>query len=133
MKIIRELNEEFKVLTEGAGADKRLYLEGIVIQTNLVNKNNRMYPKGMMQEEVNKYIKEQVDRNKAWGELNHPKETRPSIDIDRISHRFVSLKESGNDYIGKAIVVTKNPMGQLIEGLIDAGVLLVCPHVLWVL
>lgn len=122
MKILQELNEEIKVLTESASdGSKRLFLEGIVIQSNIVNKNKRIYPKSLMEEHVGKYIAEQIDKNKAWGEINHPKETRPSIDIDRISHRFVSLKESGNDWIGKALVVTKNPMGQLIEGLLDAG------------
>lgn len=121
MQIIRELNEEFKVLKESVDGEKRLYLEGVIIQTNIVNKNKRLYPKGLMEQHVNKYITEQVEKNKAWGELSHPKETRPSIDIDRISHRFTSIKESGDNYVGKAIVVTKNPMGQLIEGLIDAG------------
>lgn len=119
MKLLQELyTEEASVLEEGVGAERKLYVEGIAIQTNIANKNKRIYPKEHIKEEVQRYIRETVDGRSAWSELDHP--TGPPINSDRICARFISLREDGDNYIGKALI-TKTPMGDIVKGLIESG------------
>lgn len=100
------------------GAKKQFFIEGVFLQSEKKNKNGRVYPKQTMDREVQRYIREHVERGNAFGELGHP--AGPTINPDRISHRIVSLREDGNDYIGKAII-NNNPMGMIARGLMEDG------------
>lgn len=120
MKLITELSYDInQTIAEGAEPGKKqFFIEGIFMQADVKNRNGRVYPKHIMAKEVNRYIKESVDRGNAYGELGHP--SGPTINPDRISHRIVSLKEDGSNYIGKAIV-NNNPMGMIARGLMEDG------------
>ena len=118
MKLLRELSEEVKYITEDKEGKKNLYIEGIFLQSEIQNRNGRIYPKEILQREVARYVKEAVDAGRAWGELGHP--DTPNINLDRVSHRIISLKQEGNNWIGKAIV-TNEGYGKTVRGLIDCG------------
>ena len=120
MKLLVEtaLSDTFNVLEEAEG--KSLHIEGIFIQTNIRNINGRIYPKETVRGEVERYIKEVVDNNRALGELNHPKD--PTLNPERACIKIVSLKESGDNYIGKAKVLQHTPMGAIVAGLLRDGV-----------
>jgi len=118
MKLITEIihNQGFQI--EESGGVKQLYIEGVFAQSEIVNNNNRKYPKSTLLREVNKYVDEKVSTSMAMGELNHP--SHPHVNIERATHRTVSLEESGNDFIGKALVLN-TPMGQIVKGVIEGG------------
>ncbi len=97
-----------------------IYIQGKFIQTNIVNRNRRFYPKENVHREVERYIKEDIASNRAVGELNHP--NHPDINYERACIKIVSLKEDGNDYTGKAKVLQHLPLGGIIAGLIKEGV-----------
>jgi hypothetical protein len=118
MKLIREQTDEVRYLVEETNGKKTLYIEGVFMQSEIKNRNGRMYPKSILDREANRYIKEYVDQKRAFGELGHP--DTPSINLDRVSHMIVSLKESGNDYVGKARILD-TPNGKIVESLISAG------------
>jgi hypothetical protein len=119
MKLIRELTEDFSYLTEADDSGKKkLYIEGIFLQADLKNKNGRVYPLSVMEQEVNRYIKEKVEGKSAFGELGHP--AGPTINPDRISHRIVSLTREGSNYVGKA-QISSTPLGDIARGLIEDG------------
>lgn len=101
--------------------EKQYFLEGVCIQSNIKNKNGRVYPKELVRREVDKYIVEKIQKNRALGELNHPESG--SINYERVSHKYVSLTESGDNWIGRAQVTTKTPMGGIVAGLMDCGVI----------
>lgn len=126
MKLLREQVYEIQTLTEASKTDpakKHMFIEGIFLQSNIKNRNGRIYPEPVMDKEVNRYIKEHVDKKIAYGELDHP--TSPKINPDRISHRIVELYKDGTNWIGKA-QVSSTPMGQIVRNLIeDGGVLAV--------
>ena len=116
MKLISEIVENVQVITEGKSKD--LYIEGVFLQSELANRNNRIYPKAVMEKEVARYMKEYVDSKRAFGELGHPE--GPTINLDRVSHIITSLKEDGNNYIGRAKILN-TPMGNIVKGLIEGG------------
>jgi hypothetical protein len=119
MKLIREVNESLKLIEENKlGKGKQLFVEGIFLQSNIKNRNGRMYPESVMDNEVNRYIKEKVNKNTAFGELGHP--DSPSINLDRISHLITSLRKEGHNWIGKAKILD-TPMGRIAEGIIKGG------------
>lgn len=119
MKLIKEVTESVKLVTESKlGKGKDYFIEGVFLQSNIVNRNNRMYEERVMDKEVARYIKEQVDNNRAYGELGHP--DNPQINLDRVSHLIVSLRKEGTNYIGKAKIL-ETPMGQIARGLLDGG------------
>lgn len=119
MKLIKELTEEVEFVAESAPDGKKHYfIEGVFLQSNLKNRNGRVYPKDVMEREVTRYMKEYVDTKRAFGELGHP--DGPAINLDRVSHMIVSLKESGNNYIGKAKIMD-TPMGRIAKNLLDEG------------
>lgn len=120
MKLITEKIEEVEYITEDSDSNqKKLYISGPFLQAGIKNRNGRIYPEEVMDKEVARYIKESVDRNTAMGELGHP--NGPQINLDRVSHRIVSLKKEGKNYIGKALI-TGTPMGETARGLIESGV-----------
>ena len=119
MKLIQELQENVELIVENKlGKDKKYIIEGIFLQSNLKNKNNRIYPEHIMDAEVDRYIKENVDTNTAYGELSHPKS--PTINEDRISHLITSLKKEGTNWIGRATVLN-TPMGNIVKGIMEGG------------
>ena len=120
MKLIREEIESVKFITEGKGDKKSLYIEGVFLQGNIKNRNGRMYPMETLQKEVGRYIKEQVKEGRAVGELGHP--DSPTVNLDRVSHKIISLKESGSNFIGKAKILESTPMGKIASGLLSEGV-----------
>lgn len=118
MKLIKELNEELQYIQEEKDGKKTLYIEGVFLQSNLKNRNGRVYPKEVMQKEVARYTAEQIDKKRALGELGHP--DGPSLNLDRVSHMIVSLKEDGDNWVGKAKIL-ETPMGKIASNLIEAG------------
>ena len=120
MRRFTELNEEVQIINETNGDGKKEYfIEGIFLQDSIKNRNGRVYPKEVMRKEVNRYIKEVVDKKVAWGELNHP--STMGINLERATHRIISLKEDGTNWIGKAKLITKNPCGMIVHNLIEEG------------
>lgn len=119
MKLITETLDELQYVTEAKeDGSKNLYIEGIFLQSAIKNRNGRMYPEGVMDREVERYMKEAVETKTAMGELGHP--NGPQINLDRVSHRIVSLRKEGTDYIGKALI-TNTPMGNIARGLMESG------------
>ena len=120
MKLISEHVENVKVLTETAESGKKsFYLTGPFIQTELPNKNGRIYPKNMMESVVEKYVDSHVKNNRAYGELNHP--TGPAINLDRVCIIIKELNWDKNLVHGKALVTESTPMGGIVKGLIESG------------
>ena len=121
MKLIREEIESVKVITEATKSGKKnLYIEGVFLQGNIKNRNGRMYPMETLQKEVGRYIKEHVDTGRALGELGHP--DGPTVNLDRVSHKITSLKESGTNFIGRAKILESTPMGKIASSLLSEGV-----------
>ena len=119
MKLITELTEEVKYVTESTESGKKnLYIEGIFLQCEQKNRNNRSYKLSTMQREVGRYMKEFVEKGRAFGELGHP--NGPQINLDRVSHLITNLRQEGNDFIGRA-KITETPMGNIARGLIESG------------
>ena len=119
MRLIREVLDTTNLIVESKlGKGKEYFIEGIFLQSELKNRNGRMYPESVMDNEVGRYIKESVQKNRAYGELGHP--DTPSINLDRVSHMIVSLRKEGTNYIGKAKIL-ETPMGQIARGLLDGG------------
>jgi hypothetical protein len=119
MRLIREVFEQTNTIVESKlGKGKEYFIEGIFLQSELKNRNGRMYPESVMDNEVGRYIKESVEKNRAYGELGHP--DTPSINLDRVSHMIVSLRKEGTNYIGKAKIL-ETPMGMIARGLLDGG------------
>jgi hypothetical protein len=120
MKLIKEHIEEVKYLTETTEGGKRnMYIEGRFLVGDEVNRNNRMYKMDTLRQEVTRYTKEYIDSNRALGELGHP--DTPSLNLERVSHKIVSLVEDGNTFRGKALVLD-TPYGQIVKNFIDSGV-----------
>ena len=120
MKLITETIQNISYLKENReDGGKAYYIEGPFLQTEIKNRNGRLYRKEVMQKEVDRYIKEYVNTKRAFGELGHP--DGPSINLDRVSHMIVGLKEDGNNYIGRAKIMTETPMGRIVKNLIDEG------------
>jgi hypothetical protein len=118
MKLITEVNEQVRYITEEKEGKKTLYIEGVFLQSNIKNRNGRMYPGDIMGKEINRYMKEAVENNRAFGELGHP--DGPSINLDRVSHIITELRQDGDNWIGKA-KLTETPMGNIARGLIESG------------
>jgi len=119
MKLIREEIESVKFITEGKGDKKSLYIEGVFLQGNIKNRNGRMYPMETLQKEVARYNESNITPGRALGELGHP--DGPTVNLDRVSHKIVSLREHGSNFIGKAKIL-ETPMGQIAKSLINEGV-----------
>ena len=119
LKLIKEVSEHITpLLEEGADGVKRMYLEGTFMVGGTPNRNKRIYPNETLQREVARYVKENIDTNRAYGELGHP--ASPTINLDRVAIHIKSLKTEGNNIIGKAMVAS-TPMGDIVRGLINDG------------
>ena len=119
MKLIRVEIETVEFVTEEKNGKKSLYIEGVFLQGNIKNRNGRMYPMETLAKEVSRYNESNVVTGRALGELGHPE--GPTVNLDRVSHKIVSLKESGSNFIGKAKILA-TPMGQIASSLIGEGV-----------
>lgn len=118
MKLIKEITETVSYLTEEADGKKSLFIEGPFLVAGAVNRNNRLYEHATMKKEVARYTEAYVDKQRAFGELGHP--DSPSINLDRVSHLIVGLREEGNRWIGKAKIL-ETPMGNIARSLIEGG------------
>lgn len=119
------LTEDFDAksyITEATdGKERQYFIEGISIQSNIKNRNGRVYPEQIVDREVARYIKEKVEKHQAVGELHHPKDD-PSINYYKVSHKYVSLIKEGTNWIGKAKIANKTPTGSIVAGLMECGV-----------
>jgi len=119
MKLITELFENMEYITEAKeNGEKEHYIHGIFLQANRKNRNGRIYPLHIMENEVNRYMKDVVKNNRAYGELGHPQ--GPAINLDRVSHIITELRRDGDNFIGKA-KLTDTPMGNIAKGLLKSG------------
>ena len=121
MKLIREEIESVEILTETVGGKKNLFIKGVFLQSEMVNRNGRLYPFNIMEKEVNRYNKDYVQKGRALGELGHP--DGPTVNLDRVSHKITDLKQEGKNFVGKAQILS-TPMGKIAESLLKDGVTL---------
>ncbi len=119
MKLITEQIEDVEFIVENRNGKKSMFIEGIFLQGDIQNRNGRMYPMDTLRKEVQRYNESFVSSGRAVGELGHPE--GPTVNLDRVSHKIVSLKESGSNFVGKAKILN-TPMGQIAQNLIDEGV-----------
>ena len=119
MKLIREEIEQVEIIVEQRNGKKNLYIEGVFLQGNIPNRNRRMYNGDLLEREVKRYNENFVTKGRALGELVHP--DGPSINLDRVSHKIVSLQREGDNFIGKAKILS-TPMGKIAESLLSDGV-----------
>lgn len=121
MKLISEYNDYAispVIIEQNEKGEKEYYIEGVFMQSEIKNRNGRVYPKAIMQKEVNRYRKEFIDKDRAFGELGHPE--GPTINLDRVSHLITSLEEDGDNYMGRAKILS-TPNGQIVRSLISDG------------
>jgi hypothetical protein len=117
--LIKDIVEEVQYITEATEkGEKNYYIEGIIMQGDIKNRNGRIYPSNILMREMNRYNENYVLKNRAFGELGHPQ--GPMINLDRVSHLFTELKADGSNVVGRA-KITKTPMGDVVKGLIDSG------------
>ena len=121
MKLITEEVSRVKFIVEGKGAQKKMYIEGVFLQGEIKNRNGRMYPINTLAKEVNRYNESFVKKGRALGELGHPE--GPTVNLDRVSHKITSLVQEGNNFRGKAQLLS-TPMGKIAQNLIGEGVTL---------
>jgi len=121
MKLITEEISNVKIITEGKGSNKKLYIEGVFLQGEIKNRNGRMYPMDVLSREVDRYCEQFVNKGRALGELGHP--DGPTVNLDRVSHKITSLVREGNNFKGKAQIL-ETPMGKIAKSLLDEGVCL---------
>ena len=119
MKLIAEEIVEVNFLTEDSNGKTSHFIEGVFLQGEIKNRNGRMYPIDTLQREVDTYNESYVSKGRALGELGHP--DGPQINLDRVSHKIVSLRQEGNNFIGKAKIL-ETPMGKIAKNLLDEGV-----------
>tara|TARA_S200000501_G_scaffold85582_2_gene78325 strand:- start:17039 stop:17692 length:654 start_codon:yes stop_codon:yes gene_type:complete len=121
MKLISEYNDYAispVIIEQNENGEKEYYIEGVFMQSEIKNRNGRVYPKNIMEKEVGRYRKEFIDKDRAFGELGHPE--GPTINLDRVSHLITSLEEDGDNYIGRAKILS-TPNGQIVRSLIKDG------------
>ena len=121
MKLITEEVQKVKFITEGKGAEKKMFIEGIFLQGDICNRNGRMYPMETLMKEVNRYNEAFVRKGRALGELGHP--DGPTVNLDRVSHMITSLVREGRNIQGRAQLL-ETPMGKIAKALIGEGVCL---------
>lgn len=117
--LIKEIVEDVQYLKESSEDGKKNYfIEGIIMQGDIKNRNGRVYPKNVLMRETKRYVENYVNKKRAFGELGHPQ--GPTINLDRVSHMFTELKEDGANVVGKAKIMD-TPMGTIVKNLIDSG------------
>ena len=121
MKLITEKIEDVECITEEVNGKKKLYIQGVFLQSEIKNRNGRMYPFRVMEAAVNRYKKDHIENRTALGELGHPGNNEVSIDYKNVSHKILSLEQNGNNFIGKAEVLD-TPVGNIVKTLHEANV-----------
>jgi|TARA_R110000868_G_scaffold81456_1_gene230533 hypothetical protein len=118
--LIKEIVEDVQYITEATedGKGKNYFIEGIIMQGDIKNRNGRMYPSNVLAKEMKRYNEVYVSKNRAYGELGHP--AGPTINLDRVSHMFTELKQDGSNIVGRAKIM-ETPMGKIVKNLIDEG------------
>jgi hypothetical protein len=111
-----------QVLEESKGGPKKYIVQGIAIQSNIKNKNGRVYPSEIVDKDVARFTKDVMSKNRAVGELNHPTGKDPRINYERASHKFESLTKDGDNWVARAVVTKNTPMGSIVAGLMDENV-----------
>jgi len=119
MRLITENIEDIQILTEEKDGKQHLYIEGVFLQSEIKNRNGRIYPFSVLEKEVGRYNEEYVTKGRALGELGHP--DGPTVNLDRVSHRITSLKAEGKNFMGKARIL-ETPMGNIAKSLLGEGV-----------
>jgi hypothetical protein len=119
MKLITESIEDIEVLVEESNGSKNLYIEGVFLQGDIKNRNGRVYPFSVLEKEVGRYNESYVVTGRALGELGHP--DGPTVNLDRVSHKIISLKSEGSNFRGKAQILS-TPMGNIARNLLESGV-----------
>ena len=118
MKLISEEIQDAEYLVEDVGGKKNYKIKGVFLQSDIKNRNGRVYPKQIMMKEVNRYQKEFVEKKRAFGELGHP--DAPTVNLERVSHMITNLQQDGSNFIGEAKIMN-TPYGKIVKGLIDEG------------
>ena len=118
MKLISEEIQDAEYLVEDVNGKKNYKIKGVFLQSDIKNRNGRVYPKEIMAKEVNRYQKEFVNKKRAFGELGHP--DGPTVNLERVSHMITDLKQEGSNFIGEAKIMN-TPYGKIVKGLIDEG------------
>jgi hypothetical protein len=119
MKLICEVNENLQIITEANEAgEKQYFLEGILMQGNIGNKNGRVYPTETLANEVARYNREFVEQNRAYGELGHPQ--GPTINLERVSHMIKSLRQENDNFVGR-VKIMDTPYGNIVKNLMKEG------------
>jgi hypothetical protein len=118
MKLIREEIQDANFLVEEKNGKTNYFIEGVFMQSDLKNRNGRVYPKSVMETEVKRYTKENIDRKRAFGELGHP--DGPTINLERVSHMITDLSMDGSNVMGKAKIMD-TPYGKIVKNLMDEG------------
>ena len=118
MKLISEEIQDAEYLIEDANGKKNYKIKGVFLQSDIKNRNGRVYPKEIMIKEVNRYNKEFVEKKRAFGELGHP--DGPTVNLERVSHMITKLEPEGKNFIGEAKIMD-TPYGKIVKGLIDEG------------
>lgn len=121
MKLITEEINSVQFIVEEIGGKKSMFIEGVFLQTEQPNRNKRVYKRDVMEREVKRYTEQYIDNGRALGELGHP--DGPTVNLDRVSHKIVSLTQEGNNFIGKAKLL-ETPMGKIAKNLVEEGVTL---------
>jgi hypothetical protein len=118
--LIKEIVEDVHYITEATedGKGKNYFIEGIIMQGDVKNRNGRMYPSSILVNETKRYNEVYVAKNRAYGELGHP--SGPTINLDRVSHMFTELKQDGSNIVGRAKIM-ETPMGKIVKNIIDEG------------
>lgn len=119
-KLICEVTEDFVISEEVKNDKKYLFVEGIFLQGGIKNRNGRIYPISVLEKEVDRYVENYVAKNRALGELGHPE--GPTINLERVSHKIVSIKQDGGNFVGKAKILESTDMGKIAAGLVRDGV-----------
>ena len=121
MKLITEVTEDLQIATElnEATGKKSYFIEGIFMQGDIKNRNGRIYPAGILENEMNRYNKDFIETKRALGELGHPE--TPTINGDRVSHLITEMKRDGSDFVGKAKILS-TPMGEIVKTFMDEDV-----------
>ena len=118
MKLISEEVTNAEYLVEEKNGKKEYKIRGVFLQSNVKNRNGRVYPREILVREVNRYTKEFINKNRAFGELGHP--DGPTVNLERVCHMVKSLTPDGDNFIGEAKIMD-TPYGKIVKGLIDEG------------
>ena len=118
MKLISEEIQDAQYLVEETNGKKSYKIKGVFLQSDIKNRNGRIYENDILTKEVDRYSKEFIDKKRAFGELGHP--DGPTVNLERVSHMITSLKPEGKNFIGEAKIMD-TPYGKIVKGLIDEG------------